>query len=118
MLFRSRGIGAGTWDPTLLFVMAGAVAASAPGFLLAGRLKQPLLGGKSEVPAGRDVEGALIAGALIFGAGWGLVGYCPGPAIAGLIFARPETLIFIGAMVGGMIAYRLYGGLSASRTSR
>ena len=73
---------AGAWDPTLAFVMAGAVVPAAAAFALQPRLRRPLLGGEFFIPQNRSTDRRLLIGAAIFGAGWGLVGFCPGPAIA------------------------------------
>lgn len=101
------GIPAGTWDPSLAFVMAGALAVAAPAFLLARRRQAPWVGGRFAIPERRDLDGRLIGGALLFGIGWGLVGYCPGPAVAGLAFGLPQTYGFVAAMLLGMLAFRL-----------
>jgi len=101
------GIPSGTWDPSLAFVMAGALAIAAPGFLLARRRSAPWAGGRFAIPERRDLDGRLVGGALLFGIGWGLVGYCPGPAVAGLAFGLPQTYGFVAAMLLGMLAFRL-----------
>lgn len=97
---------AGKWDPSLALVMGGAVAVAALGYRLAGA--RPILDVGFHGAARRSVDRSLVAGAVIFGAGWGLVGYCPGPALASLGLGRTETLIFVAAMVVGMGAHRLY----------
>lgn len=97
----------GTWDPTLAFVMAGALATAAPGFWLARRQSGPLLGGAMRVPSRRDIDARLVAGSALFGLGWGLVGFCPGPAVTGLAFGITSTVVFVAAMLAGMMAYRL-----------
>lgn len=90
---------AGRWDPSLALVMAGALAVAVPGFRLAQARGAPALGGRFDAPATRRIDGELLVGAAIFGVGWGLVGFCPGPAIASLAFARPESLVFVLAML-------------------
>ncbi|MSP81605.1 MAG: YeeE/YedE family protein [Alphaproteobacteria bacterium] len=100
------GLWAGTWDPTLAFVMAGALALAAPGFWLARKRGAPLVGERQEIPTARAIDRRLLLGAAMFGIGWGLVGYCPGPALAGLAFGLRETFIFVAAMIAGMGAYR------------
>jgi len=75
---------AGDWDPTLAFVMGGALIAAAPGFALAQRRGAPLFGGRLQIPTRRDIDAPLLTGAAIFGLGWGLSGFCPGPALAAL----------------------------------
>ncbi|TVR84575.1 MAG: YeeE/YedE family protein [Rhodospirillales bacterium] len=98
---------AGTWDPSLLLVMAGAVAVTFAGYRLVLRRDRPLLETSFAVPTRRDLDPALIGGAALFGIGWGLGGYCPGPAISGLAYGAAETLAFVGAMVAGMLTWRL-----------
>lgn len=100
-------IPAGGWDPTLAFVMTGALIVSAPAFWLARRRGRPFVAERLQLPTRRDIDGPLVAGALLFGIGWGLVGYCPGPAISGLALGRWETALFVAAMLAGMAAYRL-----------
>jgi uncharacterized protein len=98
----------GGWDPTLLIVMASALIVSVPGFWLARRRERPLLTASMAWPARSDIDRPLIAGAALFGAGWGLVGLCPGPAIANLATLSPLVLLFAVAMVGGMTAHDLW----------
>jgi len=98
----------GKWDPSLAFVMLGAIAVSAAGFRFAGRRSRPVLEPGFQLPAKTDLDMPLIAGSLIFGIGWGLVGYCPGPALASLLLGRWETVLFVAAMAGGMFLHRIY----------
>ena len=91
----------GGWDPTLAFVMAGALLPSALGYALVRQMKTPLMAEQFCIPANRVVERRLLAGAALFGAGWGLVGFCPGPAIAALAFSW-QAWIFAAGMVAGM----------------
>jgi len=107
---------AGRWDPTLAFVMAGALVPSAIGYWLARRMHRPLMGGEFRIPQNRTVEPKLLAGAAIFGIGWGLVGFCPGPAIAALGFGLWQPWLFSGAMLGGMVLHRLYEDSRSERT--
>lgn len=97
----------GRWDPSLALVMAGAVAVSAAGYRLALRRGRPVLAPRFDVPTRRDLDLRLIAGAAIFGLGWGLVGLCPGPALTILTVAPAEALTFVAAMVAGMLLFRL-----------
>ena len=90
----------GGWDPTLAFVMAGALLPSALGYLLVRRMKAPLMAEQFCIPANRVVERRLLAGAAMFGAGWGLVGFCPGPAIAALAFSWQAWIFAMGMMAG------------------
>ncbi|GJD42295.1 hypothetical protein AFCDBAGC_0130 [Methylobacterium cerastii] len=98
---------AGAFDPTLAFVLTGAVAVSAVGYLLRRGMARPLLAGRFEVPAARRLDPKLLGGAALFGIGWGLVGLCPGPALAALVLGLPDVAIFVAAMLGGMLLYRL-----------
>ncbi|MDX2145726.1 MAG: DUF6691 family protein [Rhodospirillaceae bacterium] len=98
---------AGAWDASLVFVMGGAVAVTAIGYRLVFGRDRPVLADSFSLPTARDVDARLLAGAAVFGVGWGLAGLCPGPALAGLTYARPETLIFLAAMAVGLIAGRL-----------
>ncbi len=99
---------AGSWDPTLAFVMAGALVPSAIGYWLSRRMKRPILERDFRIPPNRAVEPQLLAGAALFGIGWGLVGFCPGPAIAALGFGVWQPWLFVLAMLGGMAVHRSY----------
>ena len=94
---------AGAWDPSLAFVMGGAVLTALPLFHLAHKRQRPLTGGSYDQPASQAIDGKLIAGAVLFGLGWGLAGICPGPAVVDLILAPAETIVFVLAMVGGIV---------------
>lgn len=97
----------GAWDPSLALVMLGAVGVSAAVFRLALKQPRPVLASAFQVPSRSDVDSRLIAGGVIFGLGWGLVGWCPGPAIASLALVQVESFIFVAAMIAGMLLYRL-----------
>lgn len=98
----------GGWNPALAFVMAAAVLVTAVGYALIFRRRQaPLFASTFAIPRGRPIDLRLITGALTFGLGWGLVGYCPGPAIAGLGFGLAKTWLFVGAMLAGMALYHV-----------
>ena len=99
---------AGRWDPSLALVMAGALAVAIPGFRLAQRRGAPALGGRFDLPAQQTIDRRLVIGAAVFGIGWGIAGFCPGPAIASLVFGRVESVIFVAAMVAGAWAYHAY----------
>lgn len=99
---------AGTWDPTLAFVLAAALVPSALAYALVRRMKRPLMADEFCIPQNRTIESRLVAGAALFGVGWGLVGLCPGPAIAGLVLGHWQTWLFVAAMVAGMWLQRLY----------
>lgn len=93
---------AGSWDPTLAFVMGGAVLVSFPAFQLAkGGSRRPLFSESFHLPSRQDIDGRLMIGAALFGIGWGLGGFCPGPAIAALSSLQWPVLGFILAMVAG-----------------
>ena len=96
----------GAWDPSLALVMLGAVGVAAVGFPLAMTMRKPLFGGTFPAPSIPQMDGKLIFGALIFGIGWGIVGFCPGPAIASLVYGSPKSWLFLASMVGGMLAAR------------
>ncbi|MSP48415.1 MAG: YeeE/YedE family protein [Alphaproteobacteria bacterium] len=99
-------IAGGAWDPTLVFVLAGAVGVTAVGYGLAGRRAAPIYDERFHLPEATALDLRLLGGATVFGVGWGLVGYCPGPAIASIGFAGTSAAIFCLAMVGGMILHR------------
>ncbi|MGR3570473.1 DUF6691 family protein [Brevirhabdus sp.] len=92
----------GTWDPSLAFVMGGAILVTMPGYWLATRQSAPLLGGTFQLPTKTDLDARLLSGAAIFGVGWGLGGFCPGPALTALPIAATGTLVFVPAMLVGM----------------
>jgi uncharacterized membrane protein YedE/YeeE len=96
----------GAWDATLAFVMAGAVAAAAIGYVVARRMKRPLFGVTFHIPENRVLERRLVFGSALFGIGWGLVGVCPGPAVAALAFGLWQPWLFVGAMLAGMLLHR------------
>jgi hypothetical protein len=102
---------AGAWDPTLVLVMIAALAVATPAFRLSLRRPGPLLGGSFHLPSPARIDGRLLAGASVFGIGWGLAGLCPGPALAGLVTGSPAILLFVVAMIGGQwLAARLLTG--------
>lgn len=92
---------AGRWDATLLFVMGGALAVTLPLFPWIQRRQKSLLGSPIQLPAASRIDARLLIGAAIFGIGWGLGGFCPGPAIASLASASPGVMVFVLAMVAG-----------------
>ena len=96
----------GAWDPTLLFVMGGAVAVTLVAFRFVLKLPRPLLDDRFHTPATTTVDRELVLGALLFGLGWGTAGYCPGPALAGLAYGLPEQFLFVAAMLAGGLAQR------------
>ena len=98
----------GRWDPTLAFVMAGALVISNAGYTLARRQSRPLLAARHLWPSRTDIDQPLIIGSLLFGIGWGLVGLCPGPALENLASLSPRVVVFVIAMIGGMSAQDLW----------
>ena len=96
---------AGTWDPSLAFVMGGAVLVSFMGFLLARRKAKTFFGDALHLPKGGDIDNRLVAGSVVFGIGWGLAGYCPGPALVALGSGREPAAVFVVAMLAGMLLY-------------
>ncbi len=98
---------AGDWDPTLAFVMAGALIPAALGYLIKRRMPRPILSDAFHVPTSRMIDRRLIGGAVLFGIGWGLVGLCPGPAIAVLTTAQWQAFVYAAAMVAGMVLFKL-----------
>jgi uncharacterized membrane protein YedE/YeeE len=97
---------AGAWDPTLLFVMAGGVAVTFLGYRIVTRRGKPLWAPQFALPTSRAIDAPLLSGAAIFGLGWGLAGYCPGPAVVSLASGRRQVLLFVVAMLAGMIAVK------------
>jgi uncharacterized protein len=94
---------AGTWDPSLAFVMAGGLVVTLIGYQLIFKRSEPLFASSFKLPTIRRVDAKLILGSACFGLGWGLSGLCPGPAIASIAFGRSETYLFLVAMAAGMI---------------
>lgn len=99
------GIGSGIWDPSLGFVLAGAIAVTFVGYKLVLRRGQPIFGEKFHLPTAQDIDARIIAGPAIFGIGWGLAGFCPGPAFTAMTSGVPAA-IFVAAMLAGMLAAR------------
>ena len=93
---------AGLWDPSLAFVMGGAIAVGASAFAVAKKRTRSFLGGAMHVPTARDVDKRLVLGSLVFGVGWGLAGFCPGPAIVSAAAGQPKAMAFVVAMLAGM----------------
>ena len=101
---------AGMWDPSLIFVMAGAVIVGLGGFYVVSKRTEAFFGGALHIPQRRDISKPLIIGSLIFGAGWGIAGFCPGPAIVALGAGHLKALVFVLAMLAGMaLCDRFFG---------
>jgi uncharacterized membrane protein YedE/YeeE len=98
---------AGRWDPSLALVMAGAILVALPAFRVAARRRQSLLGEPMRLPSATRIDRRLVLGSLAFGAGWGLAGFCPGPALASLTTGAVQPLIFCAAMLAGMGIFEL-----------
>lgn len=98
---------AGAWDPSLAFVMFGAVAVTAIGYRLVFARQAPVLADRFQVPNRSDIDKELIVGSALFGVGWGLAGFCPGPALTALGLGRWDVLLFVLAMLAGMAVHRL-----------
>jgi len=108
----------GTWDPSLAFVMGGAVLVTFLGYRLVLVRGQPIVGSQFHLPTRSDIDARIVAGPAIFGIGWGLGGFCPGPALTALGLGATGTLAFIPAMILGMWAARLLAeGPAAPRTA-
>lgn len=97
----------GHWDPSLAFVMGGAVVVSALGYRLAKWRGVPVLAPRLDIPTRPDLDPRLIGGAALFGIGWGLVGLCPGPALTTLTFGPWPIFVFVAAMLAGMVLFRM-----------
>lgn len=104
---------AGAWDPSMALVMVGAIATALVPFTWAKRRERSLLDAPMQLPSKRDLDGRLIGGSLVFGIGWGVAGICPGPAIAVLLSGHWQVVLFVLAMLGGML---LFSALERRRT--
>jgi uncharacterized membrane protein YedE/YeeE len=97
----------GKWDPSLAFVMGGAIFVGLFAFRIAAKRSKTLLGDTLRLPQAKHIDRRLVLGGLAFGVGWGLAGYCPGPALASLVIGHSKTIIFVTAMVLGMAIFEL-----------
>ena len=98
----------GRWDPTLAFVMAGALAVSSVGYALARRQIRPVIAAEHFWPKKTDIDRPLVIGSVLFGIGWGLVGLCPGPALENLASLSPRVFVFVIAMIAGMGVFDIW----------
>jgi uncharacterized protein len=98
---------AGSWDPSLALVMGGAILVGLGAFALAKRRATSFLGGAMHLPRAQDIDRRLVLGSLLFGAGWGLAGFCPGPALVSLGAGQPKAAVFVLAMMAGMAVFEL-----------
>ncbi|HBE21038.1 MAG TPA: YeeE/YedE family protein [Cyanobacteria bacterium UBA11149] len=116
MINRDRVLGfldvSGVWDPTLLFVLGGAVTVTVIAFRFVLRLSQPILVDQFQLPTKKDIDKPLIIGAAIFGIGWGIAGYCPGPGITALVLGIWNPILFMVAFLIGSLTYKLYSSES------
>jgi uncharacterized membrane protein YedE/YeeE len=106
---------AGRWDPSLAFVMAGAIVVGSIAFLFAERRNRSLLGLPMQIPSSTALTSRLVLGSAVFGVGWGLAGFCPGPALVALGAGFPKAWGFVAAMLGGMAVFEF---LERSKLSR
>ncbi|MFE3839496.1 DUF6691 family protein, partial [Pseudogemmobacter sonorensis] len=97
---------AGTWDPSLAFVMGGALVVTFLGYRFVLKRPAPVFDAKFHLPTRSDIDPALVGGSALFGVGWGIAGFCPGGAIPALGLMRPEAAIFVAAMLGGILLAR------------
>ena len=109
---------AGAWDPSLAFVMGGAVLVGVVAFRYARKRTVSFLGGAMHLPAARHIDRELILGSLAFGIGWGLAGYCPGPAIVALGARQDKAVVFVISMIAGMALYEAADRLLRARRRR
>jgi len=109
---------AGTWDPSLAFVMGGALLVTFFGYKLVWRRNAPLFGGRFHVPSGTVIDAKLIGGSALFGIGWGIAGFCPGGAIPALGTGRWEVVLFLIAVVGGFYLRRLLASVAPAQVKQ
>jgi uncharacterized membrane protein YedE/YeeE len=95
----------GAWDPSLALVMGGAILVGVFAFAVAKKRTTSFLGGALHLPKANQIDRRLVIGALLFGAGWGLAGFCPGPALVSVFSGQPKAAVFVAAMVVGMILF-------------
>lgn len=112
MINRERVLGfldvTGVWDPTLLFVLSGAVAVTVIAFRFVLRLPHPFYDNQFHLLTHKDIDRPLVVGAAIFGIGWGIAGYCPGPSITALVLGIWNPVLFVVAMIAGSLTYKWY----------
>lgn len=108
----------GPWDPTLGFVMAGALAVTSAGYAFVRRQPMPVFAERFDWPTRAGIDAPLVVGSILFGIGWGLIGLCPGPAIANLATPSLELVLFVVAMAAGMGLYALWRGRGRSAANK
>lgn len=106
---------AGNWDPSLAFVMAGAIAVGAIAFTFARKRTVSLLGLQMKMPTATQLDRRLVGGSLMFGVGWGIAGFCPGPALVALGAGEVKAVVFVAAMLVGMAVFEVFERRSATR---
>lgn len=106
---------AGNWDPSLAFVMGGAILVGTIAFYVSKGRAKTWIGETMRLPTATQIDRRLVVGGLTFGAGWGLAGYCPGPALTSIAQGGAKPLIFFGAMLAGMVVYELLERVAESR---
>jgi uncharacterized protein len=109
---------AGAWDPSLALVMGGAIAVGLPAFALARRRETALSGEPMRLPTATQIDRRLVGGSLLFGIGWGLAGFCPGPALVALGMMQGPAVIFVAAMLAGMAAFEVLERLGPGMPAR
>ena len=108
---------AGAWDPSLALVMAGAIAVGLLSFGLAKGRTRSLLGAEMKLPTARHIDRRLVGGSLLFGIGWGVAGFCPGPALVALGMGQVKAVVFVAAMLAGMALFKLLERRQRARTA-
>ena len=108
---------AGAWDPSLALVMGGAIVVGLGAFALATQRQRTLLGGPLVLPTATAIDRRLLAGSALFGVGWGLAGFCPGPALVSLGLGDARVVVFVAAMLGGMAVFEVLEWLRLKRAS-
>lgn len=108
---------AGSWDPSLAFVMGGGIMVGLGAFATAKKRTTAFFGGAMHLPNSTDIDKRLIGGGLLFGAGWGLAGFCPGPAIVSLGAGQPKAAVFVAAMLAGMAVFEIVERMQARKSA-
>ena len=108
----------GAWDPSLALVMAGAISVGAVAFAVAGRRTTSLIGAEMKLPTARHIDRRLVVGSTLFGMGWGIAGFCPGPALVALGMGEVKALVFVAAMLAGMGVFEWLEHRSRAATLR
>lgn len=109
---------AGTWDPSLAFVMGGGILVGLIGFTVAKKRTRSFLGSAMYLPTSRDIDRRLVLGSLTFGAGWGLAGFCPGPGIVAMGAGESKAALFVVAMIAGMLVFEVLDRWVQARVTR